>query len=351
MKKYFLFAIGSLLAVTFSFAQTSTEQFTNETDLSTSFTDNGVIFNIITQRGGFSIQASYPGTGWTGTANDNVYIDNSGTTGGVDNTLLNSSFSIKTTSNLFKINRFWVYLGDESARLGIVTGSLTVTGKLSGVTKFAQLKSTGFATSLGTTNGYTLIDMTSLNGQNYSNIIIDELQLTLGGNFQYMGVDAFTWVKDANVVLPVTFGSVTAATKNDKLTVSWTTEKETANNHFEIEASADGQQFTKIATVASKAINGNSDAALNYEWTSNGSLLIAAFSLLMLALIPLSDLSRKKSWTLALITLSVTAFTIAGCSKSGDAISDNSPYYIRIAQVDQDGTKTYSKVVRVQQDQ
>ncbi|MCH5720027.1 hypothetical protein [Niabella hibiscisoli] len=170
MKKCFLLALGGLLAATLSFAQTSTEQFTNETDLSKSFTDNGVIFNIISHRGGFSIQGTYPGTGWTGTANDDTYIDNSGTTNGVDNTLLNSSFSIKTTSNLFKINRFWVYLGDVFARLGTVTGTLNVIGKLSGVTKFAQTKTTGFATALGTTNGYTLIDMTNLNGQNYSNM-------------------------------------------------------------------------------------------------------------------------------------------------------------------------------------
>ncbi|MGE9313330.1 hypothetical protein ACLOAU_16900 [Niabella sp. CJ426] len=349
MKKYLLLAISGLLAATFSSAQTSTVHFVGEADGNSSFTNNGVGFNIISHRGGFSIQASYPGTGWTGIANDDTYIDNSGKTNGADNALLNSSFSIKTTSNLFKVNRFWVYLGDLFAALGTVTGTLNVTGKLSGITKFTQTKTTGFATSLGTTNGYTLIDMTNLNGQNYSNIVIDELQLTLGGNYQYMGVDAFTWVKDAGLVLPVTFGAVTASTKNNQLNVSWTTEKETANDHFEIEASADGQQFKKIATVTSKATNGNSDTALNYNWTSNGSLPIAAFSLVGLALIPFSNSGRRKAWIIALTILSVGAFTIAGCSKSGDAISNNSSYYIRITQVDQDGTKTYSKVVRVEQ--
>ena len=78
-------------------------------------------------------------------------------------------------------------------------GSLTITGKLSGVTKFTQTKTTGFATSLGATNGYTLIDMTNLNGQNYSNIVIDELQITANGGFRYVGFDAFTWVKDSNM--------------------------------------------------------------------------------------------------------------------------------------------------------
>jgi hypothetical protein len=43
--------------------------------------------------------------------------------------------------------------------------------------------------------------MTNLNGQNYSNIVIDQLQITAGGGYQYMGLDAFTWVKDTGLVL------------------------------------------------------------------------------------------------------------------------------------------------------
>lgn len=175
-------------------AQTSTESFETESNGSSSFTDNGVIFNIISHTATFDIQANYPGTGWSGTANDNRYIDNANSPNS------NASFSIKTTSNLFKVNRFWIFASEANLNQN-VTGTLTITGKLSGVTKFTQTKTNGFATSLGSTNGYTLIDLTNLNGQNYSNIIIDQLQITAGGNFAYIGLDAFTWVKDSNVVL------------------------------------------------------------------------------------------------------------------------------------------------------
>jgi hypothetical protein len=144
----------------------------------------------------FDIQANYPQTGWNGTANDNRYIDNSGT----GNQSEAASFSIKTTSNLFKANKFWVYVSAANLDL-TVAGTLTVTGKLSGVTKFTQTKSSGFTTSISPTNGYTLIDLTNLNGQNYSNIIVDEIQLTLGGSYQYIALDAFTWVKDSGIVL------------------------------------------------------------------------------------------------------------------------------------------------------
>lgn len=198
MTKIYSFISAIVISSNILFAQTSTEQFETESQNSTSFTDNGVIFNILTQVGGFDIQANYPGTGWNGTAADNRYIDNTG----AGNIVSGASFSIKTTSNLFKVNRFWVFLSDTSLNQ-TVAGTLTISGKLNGITKFTQTKTTGFATSLGSTNGHTLIDLTNLNGQNYSNIIIDELRITAGGLYTYVGLDAFTWVKDTGLVLAV----------------------------------------------------------------------------------------------------------------------------------------------------
>jgi gliding motility-associated-like protein len=196
MKKlYYLLMFFLVFAGTLR-AQTSTEVFETESNGSSSFTDNGVIFNIVSHVSTFDMQANYPGTGWNGTANDNRYIDNS------SSVAPGASFSIKTTSNLFKVNRFWIFLSNNALNQA-VAGTLTITGKLSGVTKFTQTKTSGFATSLGSTNGHTLIDLTNLNGQNYSNIIIDELLITLGGLYTYADFDAFTWVKDSGTVGPV----------------------------------------------------------------------------------------------------------------------------------------------------
>lgn len=196
MKSTTFFIICSMLISIFSFGQTSTELFETESSESTSFTDNGVIFNIISHVSNFDI-INRAATGWNGpsTSIDNRYIDNTGSVGPEF-----ASFSIRTTSNLFKVNRFWVYVSNQYSNQN-VTGSLTITGKLSGVTKFSRTKSSNFNTSISTTNGYTLIDLTNLDGQNYSNIIIDQLQLTLGGNFYYIALDSFTWVKDSNIVL------------------------------------------------------------------------------------------------------------------------------------------------------
>ncbi len=102
MKSTLLSTICALFISAFSFGQTSTEQYETESNGSTSFTDNGVIFNIISNVNTYDIQAAYPNTGWNGTSIDNRYIDNSGS----GNQSAGTSFSIKTTSNLFKVNRF-----------------------------------------------------------------------------------------------------------------------------------------------------------------------------------------------------------------------------------------------------
>ena len=138
------------------------------------------------------------------------------------------------------MNRFWVYAAASNTSLN-VTGTLTVTGKLSGVTKFTQTKTTGFNTSLATANGFTLVDLTNLNGQNYSNIVIDELQITSGGNYQYLALDAFTWVKDSGV-LPVSLTSFSASlSKSGILKADWKTASESNNSHFNLQRSVDGK--------------------------------------------------------------------------------------------------------------
>lgn len=197
MKKIIFFTILVFLnSITLTSAQSATVTFETSSGGSTSFTSNGYIFNIVSLAGTFRIQSNYPNTGWNGTANDNVYIDNTGTTN------VNSpSFSIKSSSS-FKVSRFWVFLSNIALNQSTSSGTLIIIGKLNGVTKFSALKTSGFNTTfnatIGTTgiyNGFTLIDLTNLNNQNYSNITIDEIQLQSTGSYVYMCLDAFTWSK------------------------------------------------------------------------------------------------------------------------------------------------------------
>ena len=336
----------ALMLITISASsQTSTAKFENETTGSTTFTDNGVTFNILSHVNTYDIMANYPGTGWSGTANDNVYIDNTGT----GNQSSGTSFSIKTTSNLFKVNRFYVYCGAANLTLGVV-GTLTITGKLSGVTKFTQTKTTGFTGSLATANGYTLIDMTNLNGQNYSNIVIDQLQLTAGGNFQYLAFDAFTWVKDSGMVLPVSLTDFNASlSKTGALKAEWKTASEKNNSHFILQGSQDGKTWKDLVRKEA-AVGGANGASYSVE-TNIGTISLAGFGLLGFLLLPFAN--RRYRMLAMLAVLSLVALS---CAKDGDGesqvfpdgkVAANTTVYVRLAQVDHDGTTTYSEVLAV----
>ncbi len=147
--------------------------------------------------------------------------------------------------------------------------------------------------------------------------------------------------------LPVRFGALSAALKHNQILINWSTESETNNDHFEIEISADGKQFNPIASVKSKAVNGNSATPINYTFDSSFSgwqaFQMGLFSLLSLALT--APLRRKRIAGLILI---IGAAGVLSCSKSHTSVTENElKLYLRIAQVDKDGKKEYSKTITV----
>jgi hypothetical protein len=75
-----------------------------------------------------------------------------------------------------------------------------------------------------------------------------------------------------SMTLPVTFTSFYGKIVEDKTVLTWQTAREQQNMGFEIERSADGRIWNKIGFVASKSINGTSNAALNYNYTDTKPL-------------------------------------------------------------------------------
>ncbi len=150
-----------------------------------------------------------------------------------------------------------------------------------------------------------------------------------------------------NVVLPVTFGEVSATISGSQLFVNWSTETETNNSYFEIEASADGTNFQKIGEVVSKAKEGNSSTPLQYQFNIDVSSQIAlGLGLLAFGTIGFT-LSRRRRLLAMLVVIAGISITIAGCTKeTAEPVHTGSKVFVKVTQVDVDGTKTVSKVVQ-----
>jgi len=151
-----------------------------------------------------------------------------------------------------------------------------------------------------------------------------------------------------STALPVSFGNFSAILKNNSLYVDWTTLTETNNDFFDIEISADGKTFRRLASVKSDAPGGNSNTSINYHFEVNTpatATLLAAPVLFTLCCLLWSIINRKMALVLA---VSVLGYMSVSCSHK-DLVPDiaEKKLYIRIAQTDKDGTRKYSKTIKV----
>lgn len=189
MKKKYIYIAFAFFFAGSLFAQT-TETFETETDNSSSFTDNGQVFNISSQAGGTFKLTNVAGTGWNGVIADDKYIDNSNTA----DQGISVQFTIKSAAaTSFKLKSIYLFLSKNDLTAG--SGSCTLTGKLSGSTVFTATSSTGFNSNLIINNGFTLIDLTTFGGDDNSNKAIDEYVISTTGEFEYVALDAMSWEK------------------------------------------------------------------------------------------------------------------------------------------------------------
>ncbi|HPI54624.1 MAG TPA: T9SS type A sorting domain-containing protein, partial [Chitinophagaceae bacterium] len=71
-------------------------------------------------------------------------------------------------------------------------------------------------------------------------------------------------VNPNNVPLPITLTQFKGRMVSSHDELTWTTKTEYQNDYFNLQHSTDGQHFTTIEKVMSKAVNGNSEQELNY---------------------------------------------------------------------------------------
>lgn len=149
--------------------------------------------------------------------------------------------------------------------------------------------------------------------------------------------------------LPVIFNNeITAKNINGKLVINFSTQSENNNDKFEVLASNNGEDFIKIAEIKSKAVNGNSSSPINYEVEiplSGLALGMSAFALLGISLIP-----NKRNRFIAGVIAFIIAGTLFACSKNSDSInigSETNYKFVKVVQVDKDGTSKESKVISI----
>jgi hypothetical protein len=149
-------------------------------------------------------------------------------------------------------------------------------------------------------------------------------------------------------VLPIQLAYFNITPNNSGLLLTWQTSMESNNAYFVVQKSTDDSTFTDIATIISKAENGNSAIPLNYSYqvleqaieANMHGMLLAMTLLTVIALV-----SKLNKYYKSLI-LGVVCLFLFSCSKSVSVPTKNVPVKteFRLKQVALDGTVTYSAV-------
>lgn len=175
-------------------------------------------------------------------------------------------------------------------------------------------------------------------------------------SFEYTFVDAAnqkgvpaTYTVKWDSALPVTFKTVDAYFDNGQLVVNWSTVMEKDNDHFEVELSRDGTTFTAIGTLSSKAPGGNSDNELSYSFTkaAGSAASLAGLGIFALGMALSVFPGKKKLWAGLSSMVMIVLFTVSCSKKEAITTEQTGPFFVRIAQINKDGTKEVSKIVQV----
>jgi hypothetical protein len=262
MKKFYLLLLLLFFTLQQLTAQT-VETFESSTPNQQNFTSNGKTFNLTNTFPVFQVVTS-PGYGYNGSNN---YIQVSD--GALSQSLGQTGY-ITAASGSFKMNSLWIYLTGTSAQTPNSTsngapGSVTLTGKLGGVTQFSIVKNTT-GVNIGTAlpgNGFIPVNFATDGVSNFTNINIDQLEIQLSANYDYFAIDNFTWVNGVNLPTVTTTtatnvgatsaiigGNVTSdggeATVQRGIVWATTANPTIANNKFQI--GTGGGTFTNTVT-------------------------------------------------------------------------------------------------------
>lgn len=99
-----------------------------------------------------------------------------------------------------------------------------------------------------------------------------------------------------NSTLAVKLGSVQLQLENDKPRIEWTTLQESSSSGFSIEKSDNGNDFREIGFLPTKAVGGESNQALNYQFTDKSGSKYRCFYRIAMV-----DLKGTKTYSKVLV--------------------------------------------------
>ncbi len=149
--------------------------------------------------------------------------------------------------------------------------------------------------------------------------------------------------------LPVGFEDINASISGNTLNINFKTLEEANNSHFNIQGSKDGVRFVNIGKIESKHKGSIHSGATTYS--VNVGITNMALGVSLLALLGFGFAAdRKRRMLSAAIVLILFIGTMAvSCSKNGNELKSdkNLPDFVRVEQVNMDGSCTYSKIIKV----
>ncbi len=242
----------------------------------------------------------------------------------------------KTTNNSVASNYFPSLTGiavDGSNRLYVAfnTGGTTQGSKIF-IYNTNLLTGNAAATNV---LGYSTIDNTfpSINA-NFPNADAIYNSSNIAVNNDYLWVTDYSWNRlttyKPSTTLPVTLTALNASSVNGVAKLTWKTSAELNNSHYIVSTSSDGKKFTEVKRVDAMEEAGDYEVSFPVE-----SALYASFGLLSLLFIP-----RQKKKYLKLLALLIGVAFLAACAKDQFIETKDTTIYIKLEQVDLDGTTT-----------
>ncbi|QES90269.1 T9SS type A sorting domain-containing protein [Rhizosphaericola mali] len=159
------------------------------------------------------------------------------------------------------INRTWHIFGNESASSIQLTHNSTYNGS-----RYVENKSFIVQYANGMTGYWTypgLVDYVS------SGVNISTHWGVLMASTSTMNSSFYSKSSDATSPLPVRLLNFSGTLNTNNISLNWSTASEINNKGFYVERSSNGTDFHYLSFINTKAVNGNSDKFINYEYTDN----------------------------------------------------------------------------------